>query len=174
MTLMNKLNRREQYTVCIGLAFVVIFIVMQFGVFPLMERKQRAEKRLARKQQEIVDITEMQAQYGRLRSDSEQWKKKVETRPKEFTLFSFMERLAKESGMNIAYMKPSRSVVKDSPYAISRVEIKLQEISLKQLTEYLYKVETSTNLILVERISITKKEKSGFMDVILKVQTYEA
>ncbi len=52
--------------------------------------------------------------------------------------------------------------------------MKLQGLSMKQLSPYLYKVETSKNSVFVRRLSITKKGKEeGFIDVILQVETYE-
>jgi general secretion pathway protein M len=53
--------------------------------------------------------------------------------------------------------------------------MKLDDITLQQLTTYLYSVETSKNMVLVKKLSISKKEKSqGLIDVILQVETVEA
>jgi len=87
-----------------------------------------------------------------------------------------LDQLAGEAGIkdHIAYMKPSKSRPKNSPYNLSMVELKLQGISIKQLTPYLYMVETSKNMVFIRRISITKTGKEGMIDAILQVETFEA
>jgi general secretion pathway protein M len=91
-------------------------------------------------------------------------------------LFSFLDRLAGESGIKdqISYMKPSKTVQKNSPYKISRVEMKLDAITLEQLTNYLHGVETSKNMVDIKKISISKKDKKqGLLTAVLQVETVE-
>ncbi len=72
-------------------------------------------------------------------------------------------------------MKPSTSVKEDSGLKISRVELKLQEVTLKDLTAYLFKVETSKNMVIVKRLSITKIGKdTGLVSAVLQVETFES
>ena len=52
--------------------------------------------------------------------------------------------------------------------------MKLQTITMEQLTTYLYKVETSKNEVNVKRISIAKAGKqAGYIDAVLQVETFE-
>ena len=74
---------------------------------------------------------------------------------------------------HIAYMKPSTSVKEDSGLKISRVELKLQDVTMKDLTEYLFQVETSENMVIVRRLSVTKTGKdSGLVTAVLQVETF--
>ncbi len=72
-----------------------------------------------------------------------------------------MDRLAKKSGVkdSIIYMKPTKKIQKNSPYKLSRVEMKLEAVTLEQLTDYLYGVETSKYMVDIKKISISKKDK---------------
>ena len=71
-------------------------------------------------------------------------------------------------------MKPSKKAQKNSPYKISRVEMKLEAISLEQLTNYLYGIETSQNMVDITKISISKKDKKqGLLTAVLQVETVE-
>jgi len=71
-------------------------------------------------------------------------------------------------------MKPSTSVQKNSPFKISQVEMKLQGLTLQQLTSYLHMVETSKNMANIKRLSISKTGKQeGFIDAVLQVETAE-
>jgi general secretion pathway protein M len=72
-------------------------------------------------------------------------------------------------------MKPTNTVQKNSNYKLSRVEMKLDGVTLEQLTGYLYGIETSKNLVIVKKLSISKKEKNdSLVNVILQVETVEA
>ena len=71
-------------------------------------------------------------------------------------------------------MKPSKRVQKNSPYKISRVEMKLEAITLEQLANYLHGVETSKNMVDIKKISISKKDKKeGLLTAVLQVETIE-
>ena len=52
--------------------------------------------------------------------------------------------------------------------------MKLEAISLEQLTNYLYGVETSHNMVDITKISISKKDKKqGLLTAVLQVETVE-
>ena len=71
-------------------------------------------------------------------------------------------------------MKPSKKAQKNSPYKLSRVEMKLDAITLEQLTNFLYGVETSQNMVDIKKISISKKDKKqGLITAVLQVETME-
>ena len=93
-----------------------------------------------------------------------------------FTLFSFLDTLAGQVGLKdrIAYMKPSKTTLENTPYALSVVETKLQNITMKQLTSYLYRIETSDNLVRVKGLSISKTgRQAGTIDAVLMAETFD-
>ena len=52
--------------------------------------------------------------------------------------------------------------------------MKLQGIDLRQLTNYLYRVETSRNMVFIKRLSVAKTDKGEAMiSAVLNVETYE-
>jgi len=173
---LNRLSRRERYSVYAAAAIVFLFIAIEFIVTPIMERRERLESAVRQKQATLADMQAMKLEYESLKDENERFKRNFSDRPRGFTLFSFLDQLAGEAGIkdHIAYMKPSKSRPKNSPYNLSMVELKLQGISIKQLTPYLYMVETSKNMVFIRRISITKTGKEGMIDAILQVETFEA
>jgi general secretion pathway protein M len=74
----------------------------------------------------------------------------------------------------MASMKPTLTQQKESPYNISQVEMKLKGLTLEQITQYLYKIETSKNMVNIKRISLTKgDDQTGILNVTLQVETLE-
>ena len=133
-------------------------------------------KNLQAKAVMLEQMQKLQFEYAALTQSEKTSKSRFRRRPKGFTLFSFLDRLAGESGIKdrISYMKPSKKAQKNSPYKISRVEMKLEAISLEQLTNYLYGIETSQNMVDITKISISKKDKKqGLLTAVLQVETVE-
>ncbi len=173
---MIRLNRRERLAVTVGTVCVIVFVAVQFVILPLKEKREQLERSIAAKSRTLGEMAALKAEYTALRAKAERAKVRMADRQSGFTLFSFLDALAEQAGVkdNITYMKPSRVDDKDSPYRVSMVEMKLQNINLKQLLPYLYKVETSKNIVFIRRISITKVGKDEHLiDAVLQVQTFE-
>ena len=74
----------------------------------------------------------------------------------------------------IAYMRPTTTSQKDSPYRLSRVEMKLQGITMAQLLAYLHGIETSRDMIAIKRLSISKGEqRADLINTVFQVETLE-
>jgi len=87
-----------------------------------------------------------------------------------------MDRLAGQTGIkqHVSYMKPSTTVNDETGATLSRVEMELKEISLEALTKYLYNVETSENMVMVKRLSISRTgRENALIDAVLQAETIE-
>ncbi len=70
-------------------------------------------------------------------------------------------------------MKPSVSAG-PGPYKESLVEMKLEAITLKQLIDYLYRIESPDDVVSIKRASISEnKRESAYLDAILQVLTFQ-
>ena len=155
---------------------MLVFVVVQFYVFPAMDKRERLKNSIRAKTLVHGQMLALQSEYEAITQKARLSKNRVAKRQQGFTLFSFLDRLAGETKLKdrIAYMKPSTAVQKNTEIKISRVEMKLQAITAKQLAEYLHRVETSENIIMVARLSISKTGKpEGFIDAVLQVETFE-
>ncbi|UCD80770.1 MAG: type II secretion system protein M [Desulfobacterales bacterium] len=172
----NKLNKRERYAIIAAAGVIGIFLIAQFIIGPFLSTTEQKKKNLQTKTVMVEQMRQLQAEYESLTQKEKISKSRYRNRQKGFTLFSFLDRLAGEVGIKdrISYMKPSKKIDKNSPYKISTVEMKLEAITLEQLTNYLYGVETSENMVDVQKISISKKDiKQGLITAILQVETVE-
>ena len=174
---LKKLNRREKYIVYGVGCLLALLIIVQFVIRPFFANKAQLERTLQTKKAELAQMRELQAEFQSLKDKIQQSQGRVNKRQKGFTLNSFLVQQAGQVGIKdrISSMKPSKTVQKNSKYKISRVEMKLDAITLQQLTSYLYGVETSKNMVMVKKLSISKKDKKqGLINVIIQVETIEA
>ena len=71
-------------------------------------------------------------------------------------------------------MRPTKTDQKNSAFKLSRVEMKLEAVTLEQLATFLHGVESSKNMVSVSKLSITRRDqKEGLLDAILQVDTLE-
>lgn len=171
-----KLNRRERLAVVAGIGFLCLFVVVRFVAFPFMDRKERLQRNLAVNSRNLEEIRSLKTEYETLVNAGKQAEKRFNQRRKSFTLLSFLVQTAGEVGIKdkMASMKPTLTQQKDSPYKVSQVEMKLKGLTLEQITQYLYIIETSTNMVSIKRISLTKSDdQEGILNVVLQVETLE-
>ena len=172
----NKLNRRERYAIMIGLGVVCIFLIAQFVIEPVFSKTEQKKNALQTKSVMLQQMRQWQAEYEGLTQKANLSKSRFRSRQKGFTLYSFLNQLAGKAGIKdrITTMKPTKKVQKNSPYKLSQVEMKLEGVTLEQLTNYLHGVETSKNMVEIKKISITKKDKKqGLITAVLQVETFE-
>lgn len=171
-----KINRREKYAIYVATGCVFLFVLFQFIVFPIFEKRTHLKNSLQVKTKMLEEMHILKSEYEAIKEKNEWSEARFSKRKQGFTLFSFLDELAGEADVkeHITYMKPSKSAQPNSKYQISMVELKLQQITLKQLADYLYKVETSENMVSISRLSIQKTGKEeGFINVVLQVETLE-
>lgn len=171
-----NLNKREKLSVIAAAAALFIFVLLQFLVFPLLEKNDRLSSKLISRQHELEQIRLLQAEYRQTSQKAEQAQRFIKRRRRGFTLFSFLETLAGKTNVknNIAYMRPTSTADKDSLYRLSLVEMKLADITTSQLMAYLHGIEASNNMIFVKRLSISKEErKADLITTVFQVETLE-
>ncbi len=166
-----ELSRRDRIALSVGGVALLVFVVLQFLFFPLLERRQRLEKGIAVREQALVEMRQMEERFRKLHQQNSSLSRKLAGRDRDFSLFSFLEKMASATDIkqNIAYMKPS-SAQGDGDVRLTTVEMKFKAISLKQLVHFLQQIEAPEKLVAVRRISIQENTKEkATLDVILQV-----
>lgn len=172
----RKLSRREKVAVCLAVGALVVFLVWQLAIFPFVQRQQRLSRQVQARTEALSEMESMQSEYAALQGRTTHLRGRLKSRKQGFSLFSFVETLAGQTGVkaHIAYMKPSTGRRRDGRFEVSQVELKLKDINLDQLAGYLHRVESPSNLVTVTRLSILKSGKeAGRIDAVMQVETIE-
>jgi general secretion pathway protein M len=173
---LSKLSRREKIIVTAGAGALVLFLIVQLVIAPVFGRNAQLRRTADAKAVMLADMHRMKAEIDGFRSHAKQADSRFTQRDKGFTLFSFLDQLAGQARVKerVSYMRPSKIDQKNSAYKLSRVEMKLEAVTLEQLTQFLYGVETSRNMAAVSKLSITRRDqKEGLLDAVLQVDTLE-
>ena len=170
-----KLAKREKYLVTLAGCAVAVFLLFQFAVFPFFDERKRIRRSITAKQESLREVLRLRAEYQIQKTGFQGIEQILANRERGFTLFSFLEKSAGEAELkgHIKYMKPS-TAQSTGPYKESKIEMKLEQITLKQLVDYLYRIESPEKLISIKRISIKEnKGESGYIDAVLQVLTFQ-
>ncbi len=172
---MKKLSFREKLFVFAGSVVLGLFFLTFLVFRPLMLKHERYQRDIKKLKSDVQLFERLSREYRVLKTKSEQVDQKLRSRKKSFTLFSLLENLAEKVEIKelIKYMKPSNKTISDKYEEVS-VEIKLAGITPKQLTDYLYDIESSEMLARVKRITIyPMKNSEGLLEATLQVFTYK-
>lgn len=169
-----RLVRREQILVATLISVVTGLLFFALILSPLLSGRERIQKSLLRKQRDLQVIMRLQQEYRSLRHQSGDIQQRLSRRPQNFSLFSFIDQQATTSGVKqqINYLKPS-TITSDGPLQESRVDMKLQQISLAGLVNFLKAVESPENVVFISRISIQEHgQGQGFLNAVIQIITY--
>jgi len=170
----NKLEKREKRVVVVGAVFLVCFAFFHFTVSPLLQARQQIQKALIQKKEDIKKIRQLQEEYRHRQNQAVNIQNRLQKRSPSFTLFSFIEERATKAKVKqqINSMTPSTSEG-DGPLQESRVDLKLEKISLQQLVDFLQQVESTDDVVAIKRISIQENSKEeGLLDVVMQIITF--
>lgn len=171
----DNLSTREKLVVGGGLAFVVCFIILQLAIVPFLDARSDLRSSIARKTGELATIRELQLEHRNLKNEEGTIQARIQQRERGFTLFTFLDQQAEKAQVKkqIMYMKPS-TVEGDTGYVETMVELKLQQVSLAALVNFLQLVESEQQVVFIRRISIQESGSvQGELDSILQIVTFE-
>lgn len=171
----NRLEQREKRIVFLGIFILACFVILQFGVGPYLDSSRKLDRALTNRHADIVELKLLQQNYRELQAEAGGIKEKINTRDPRFSLFSFLDGQASAAEVKdfISYMKPSTSETRESELLKSVVELKLQEVSLSRLVTFLEGIESSENVVFIQRMSIQENSQNeGLLDVILQIATF--
>lgn len=165
-----KLSKRESYLVTAASVVVAGFVIFQFFLSPFLERMATLRAGIEARGKSLREMSELSHRYREITDASRDRGRLLGKRAQGFTLFSFLERAAGESSVKdrIKYMKPS-----SSPHE-SMVEMQMEEITLKQLVDYLQRIEYGDGLIRIKRISVREsRRETEYLDAVMQVVSPE-
>jgi general secretion pathway protein M len=171
----EQLTKSQKYTLFSGLVFVVVALLVQFAVFPYFDARQKVIGAIAGSEKTLRELANLGAEYGVLRQRSEEIRRVIERRPPAFALFSYLEKRAGDAGVktNIKSMNPLKSAP-EGAYEETAVEMRLEKLTMKQLTDFLYLVESREDLVRIRKMSVGKmKESPEYLSVSIQVFTYQ-
>jgi general secretion pathway protein M len=174
--LWSKLGKREKTFVAGGAGLLALFALIQFALVPFFENKKKVSSALDRQEKVLKEMILLSKEYEGLKGDTEVMKGALERRSPDFTLFSFLERKAREAGVrqNIKSMNTTRGMTTGA-YEETLVDVRLEKLTLKQLVQFLYYADSADDAVGVKKITVNKSQESPeYLTVLVQMVTYQS
>jgi len=172
----GKLDKKQRYIVVGAAAFVLVALILELVIFPLWDANAKIRQTLQINQKKLDEVIKMDAEFAGQEAKIARIKKVMSTRPADFSLFSYLEKKAIQAGVraNIKYMNSSKGT-KSAAFEESLIDMKLDKITIKQLSDFLYYAESSADLVRIKRITVIKmKESPEYLSAQLHVSSVQA
>ncbi len=172
---LESLTTREGWVLSCGLIFSLCFVVLQLVVVPFFEARSNLALSIEQKKLELLRVKELHQEYRALKKAEGYVQARIAAREPGFALFTFIDRQAEKAKVKkqISYIKPSTGTAEHALHETS-VEMKLQQITLESLVNFLLLVESEKDVVFIRRISIQENGNGqGYLDSILQIVTFE-
>lgn len=171
---MFDISNREKNVLFSGAVFLVLFFGFQLGIAPVFKNQGNLNRILIEKQTALEEMLDLQQQYFSVSNNFDTKNQDLTNREKNFSLFSFLDALAQQSGVkeNVAYMKPFTKELDNSGFRLSTVKVKLNTVYLKELIDFIFLIEASQNGVAITSLSLSKAGKDKVtLDAVIETQT---
>ena len=157
-----------------ALAFGLIFFFAV--VSPILSKNRSLSEKINIMEADLAKMTSLKKEWENFQETRTKAEGIIIKRGKNFSLLSFLEGIAREQGidLNIKYIKPISFAESNGPLRLDGIEMKLNDIQIGQLTNFLFKIENAEKLMRIHRIKITRTTEGGLssLEVTLQVDTY--
>jgi len=165
----------------LGIISLIIFGLVLLSWYFIVIAPARAKQRylidyVGKKETDLQQMLTLQQEW----KNFQEWRTEAEQilnrRGSQFTLLTYLEQVARELGIDtrIQYIKPVSFPQVDDPIRPTGIEMRLGRLDIKQLVDFLYRIEHSRNLLLIDKIKIqpTGSGKNRSLELTLQVTTY--
>jgi hypothetical protein len=153
------------------LVLAAVWALFVLSIRPAIERIETLNRVIPEKQRELDEIRAKSAQYLSLQAKLDDIERKVATEAEGFELLTFLETITTELGFaeKVATMK-QEVLQLDSNYCEFSVETKLENLTLKQLIEFLLKIKSSKHFLWIKSL-YTKKSTTNpnLLDTVIQI-----
>lgn len=157
----KKLEPRQRNFAVICAAALAVILILALVVFPLWDARAKMKKSITANTRKLAEMEKIDADYAVADAQIARIKSAVLSRQADFTLFAYLEKKALAAGVkgSIRQMN-SMQGVKSPSFEESLIDLKLEKITIRQLADFLYQIESPAELIRIRRITVTKMKET--------------
>ncbi len=174
-TLWARLDVKQRRLVVGAAVFIVTALILEMAVVPFWTAKAKMAKAIQTNQKKLSEINKIDAELTQQEASMSKIKSAMSSRGADFTLFSYLEKKATQANVRgrIKQMNSSKGMPSGS-LEESLMDMRLEKITIKQLADFLYFVESPANLVRVKRVNVNKmKESPEYLNAQLQISTFQ-
>ena len=166
---MKELLRNKDMLKILTGSVVFVLLYLLLFVFPSLHNIASIKKSIPQKEAELKEMKALSDEYAAVKGTQ-----RNDTAVQDESIFSLVERIAKSRKLSekISSMSPASTVEKEN-YREVGVEMKMKDMTLQNLVDYLYILEGPPYKLNIKEIQITPQKERFYMDVDLTVTRLE-
>lgn len=171
----NKLNGKQRRLVGGVAIFIAMALILELTFFPFWEAKKKLAHAINTHQKKLTEMKELETEFKAVEAKMAAIRRSASTRGADFTLFSYLEKKAAQANVRgrIKQMNSSKGI-QTASFEESLIDMRLDKITIKQLTDFLYFAESPADLIRIKKITISKmKESPEYLSAQLQIAYYQ-
>ena len=174
-TFWKKLDANQRKLVAGAAILVLIALILEIAVFPFWAAKTKLTKAIQINQKKLTELSQLDAEFTLQEASMSRIKSALASRGADFSLFAYLEKKATQAKVRgrIKQMNSSKGTQSIS-LEESLIDMNLEKITIKQLTDFLYFVESPADLVKIKKITVNKmKESPEYLSALIQVFTYQ-
>ena len=171
----KKLSRRERIFTMTGGIGLILLLVYFLGVSPMLERIKITDRLILKKEKDIEEMVKLKQEYDGLKERFKGIETRLNRQKGDFSLLSFIEGTAQSIDIRnkISSMRPQPVPSQEGLFREDSVELRIKNISLPQIVEFLKTMGDSPHYLRVKLIKFkTRYSDPSFLDVTLIISNY--
>lgn len=169
----DNLSSREQVMV-LSMFGALFFTVIGVGSFLIQRDLASRERRIEAKTKKLEEAAALRSNYQRRLAEQKRIASQVK-RNNNVRLLSYLEKLSQQSNVSLknASERPGEATGSDSVKE-EAAEVKISNVSLDRLHDFLKRIEEGNQLVKVRRLRIkTRFDNPEMLDAVITVGTYK-
>jgi len=167
-----RLTHREYWLAAGLVAFAAALAFYVVGVGPALERIETLNRVIPEKRSELERLRIKTGEYIALHDSIEDLRTKIALQEKTFQLLPYAESLIQECGLtkNVVTMKQQASQL-ETNYHETVVEIEMENLTLRQLFDFLQKIQSSKVLARTKTLHIKRNlTNADLLDSVVEIR----
>lgn len=167
-----KIEKREKRILIIAGVIAALLLSYEFIISPFLEKIDRHGAAISKKEKELVSIKGLKEEYLYL----SQKKKELDAKAKSGSALTELENIALRTNIkkNISSIKPQMSQSAPEGYKETTVEIRIENVTLYELVNYLTMAENSQQPMRIKRLNIkTRYDNPKKLDSTVVISSLE-
>lgn len=168
------LTTRERYVLA-GTGLFVIVLIAFLAVDHVVQKYREMDESIIARKEDLKRVIRLRDEYRSVHRELESIRSRLDKKEAGFSLLSFLENLANEQNIrdNIASFKPDKKALNET-YRELTVDLVIDNITLPQLVEFIYKIENSGHLVKVKRFRVKARfDNPDLLNATFQVSTFE-
>ncbi len=171
---LDKRTPRERQMLALMAVAVGLWLLYWLVQGLILAPMEGAKRTIAAREVALRQMRILQSDYRRVQGQVSLLESQIRS-GQQGNVLSMLEEMANEVQIKdkITSMDP-RSTPPNDVYRESVIEVRLQQVNLKQLVDYLFKIENSGSFLKIKRLRLkTRSDDPGHLDVTFRVSSFE-